>query len=109
METKPESQDGAWEGEGPQSSGASPTVTCEFESQPERCMFPECPCASVPLLNVAPGGKPTTLGIDLGAEDDTDDIVALGVKPEPEPRQPKRDRAKYMRDYRARRNQARTQ
>lgn len=118
METKPESQDGVWEGEGPQSSGASPTVTCEFEAQPERCMFPECPCASVPLAIADDGdippflqrNKPTAAEAAIAGcvGRSFNDSVARVLTGEPK-RKPKRDRAKYMRDYRARTSAARTQ
>jgi hypothetical protein len=144
---KPEQQDGVWGGEGPQSSGASPTVTCEHEHQPERCMFPECPCASVPLIDLMIPKAPGEAGMAIDAIErqinraDTlpdksmlaiDDFECpgehvgqqFGARPvervsvseqfqknitEPVKRAPKRDRAAYMRDYRARTSAARTQ
>lgn len=61
MESKPETNDGAWGGEGPQSNAApSPAVVCEFEHDPQQCSFPMCECggmqwpAGIPESDKAP-------------------------------------------------------
>lgn len=83
---KPE-QDGIWDGEGPQATAApSPTFTCKFEQSPEQCTFPDCLCGT--------GEQPHGYGAP----------VELA-----RPAKPKRYRAKYMREYRARTKAARTQ
>lgn len=146
METKPENQDGVWDGEGPQPADSSPTVTCEFEHNADQCSFPMCDCSyptstsciaetllnSVPVVHGFDPGKdegfavaqrtafedgkivvtPVTAAEMYGEheivplkDDGMDEPFIPPVVPK---RQPKRDRAKYMRVYRAQQKSART-
>lgn len=111
METKPENQDGVWDGEGPQPAAPSPTVTCEFEHAPDQCSFPMCDCAGMsPQGDVTADDLRMTNGDPVAAISTAHEALAL-AEPFPDPtvkRQPKRDRAKYMRVYRAQQKSART-
>jgi hypothetical protein len=123
---KPDTQGGIWDGDGPKSAEPSPTVTCQVESNPSLCSFPFCDCAA--LTGNPREDFPTVMACASARLVDDAIIEALATEPDGaspvvvsggiaaqlaaaalrlERRKPKRDRAAYMRGYRAQKKAAR--